>query len=147
MIEVRTLLKGPTGFQPLTDAAEIIDPDYIEGALELMIEGKKLCGEAEWDLVDQLLCYFVQLIVDVNSNDTAHFYFPDQPIHVTCTVIAAIPDKSVTLQIGEKASSAIKLSELRKSLLLEAQRVLTLLQKRFPRNSYEDTFSMIRSLQ
>ena len=56
------------------------DPDYIEGAIELVIDGVEIIGKAEWDYVDQLWSYVVTMIGDLLNNGESSTYFPDQPI-------------------------------------------------------------------
>jgi hypothetical protein len=74
------------------------DPDYIEGAIELRINGIIILDQQLWDYVDQLWAYIARMVHDIEAGKTeAKTRFPDQPIElrfvrqggtvtVTCTV-------------------------------------------------------------
>lgn len=56
------------------------DPEYLEGALELTVNGVPLITPLMWDYVDQLWAYILNSIEELKSEGSAHTYFPDQPI-------------------------------------------------------------------
>ena len=85
MIAVRTFLRfGDGTFRPV-EACEAApaDPRYIEGAVELAIDGVQIVGKPEWDYVDQLWAYVANMIDALRTEDQASTHFPDQPILLT----------------------------------------------------------------
>ncbi|MDC9590727.1 hypothetical protein PSI23_15895 [Xenorhabdus sp. XENO-10] len=60
----------------------IKDPFYLEGALELTINGKPLIDKSMWDYIDQLWGYFSEGLSLVYENKEFESTFPDQPINV-----------------------------------------------------------------
>jgi hypothetical protein len=85
MITVATYLRTPNEtFEPVeTSTASPADPDYIEGAIELVVDGTTVIGTEEWDYVDQLWAYVADMVEDLRAGeDLAETYFPDQPIRL-----------------------------------------------------------------
>lgn len=81
MIVVDSFLKVGDGFVPIADhQGRIDDPYYIEGAIELVVDGVAVLGLPEWDLVDQLWHYIVDCLEQLNVSEAAETTFPDQPI-------------------------------------------------------------------
>ena len=74
------------------DFVEIIDglnytlPDshYINGAMELNINGVAVIDRSMWDLIDQLWMYIVTMLRNLKTSGTAKFSFPDQALKFTC---------------------------------------------------------------
>lgn len=58
----------------------INDPDYIEGAIELVVGRRKLLSIEMWDYVDQLWAYILDGLLELNQKGRFTTYFPDQPI-------------------------------------------------------------------
>lgn len=56
------------------------DHDYIEGALEFVVNGTEVVGKEDWDYVDTLWCYIATMVDDFRSTDVVHSYFPDMPV-------------------------------------------------------------------
>lgn len=85
MITIRTFLRSKGGAFKQVEACEALpgDPDYIEGAVELSIDGVEILGRSEWDYVDQLWAYIANMIHALRAQDEASTYFPDQPILLT----------------------------------------------------------------
>src|SRR5687767_8190020 len=85
MVTVTTYLRAPDGTFQRVEAttATPADPDYIEGAVELTIDGTTIIGTAEWDYVDQLWAYLADMLHELTTGDAASTYFPDQPIRLT----------------------------------------------------------------
>ena len=62
----------------------IVDSDYVEGAIALEVNGKKLLTLEMWDYVDQLWAYLINGLVDLEGGkDEFSSYFPDQPIEIS----------------------------------------------------------------
>lgn len=107
MITVSSYLRSADdSFVPVTSAtAPPADPDYIEGAIELVVDGRTMIGRAEWDYVDQLWAYLVELVGTFEESGTAQTYFPDQPVSVT---LGRISDERalLTVQVGANVRRA-----------------------------------------
>lgn len=58
------------------------DPDYVEGAIEIVVDGVEIVGRREWDYIDQLWSYIADMVEALRSHGTASTYYPDQPIRL-----------------------------------------------------------------
>jgi hypothetical protein len=86
MIEISTYLKHGEEFIPVEKfAGPLPDEDYIEGAIELSINGRSLLTREDWDCVDQLWAYLVDGLASIQIGKPFKTYFPDQPIEVSFT--------------------------------------------------------------
>lgn len=84
MCTIHSYLKQDGEFVPVAAVEEPpADLYYIDGAMELTVDGTALLTTAHWDLVDQLWVYFVRAVLDVERGGTETFRFPDQPLLVT----------------------------------------------------------------
>ncbi|GAA5075520.1 hypothetical protein [Streptomyces similanensis] len=85
MVEIETFLRAPDGGFVRVEACHgpPPDPDYIEGAIRLSVDGRELIGLREWDYVDQLWCYVAEMASRLRSTGRAETYFPDQPIRLS----------------------------------------------------------------
>lgn len=88
MIEIDTFLRGPDGgFVPTASCtAAPPDPDYVEGAILLTVDGREIIGLEEWDYVDQIWAYIAEMVTQLNSSGHAETHFPDQPIKLSFQV-------------------------------------------------------------
>ena len=75
------------------------DSFYLEGAVCMNINGYKILSFKHWDLIDQLLSYFVQALYEiiVEKRSTSTFFFPDQPLQVSFIDMG----NSLTLQLED----------------------------------------------
>lgn len=82
MITIATYLRSGDGTFRLAETCtdSPADPDYIEGAIELNIDGIEIIGKREWDYVDQLWAYVATMSEKLRAEPRADTYFPDQPI-------------------------------------------------------------------
>ena len=86
MIDVKTYLKvGDEFLMPSQFYQEVDDPDYIEGAIELIVDGEKILNLSMWDYVDQLWAYLIDGLINLNDGKSFSTFFPDQPIEVKFT--------------------------------------------------------------
>jgi hypothetical protein len=101
MVKIRTLLRAQSGsFSPVEIADRPEDPDYIEGAIELTVDGIEILTIREWDYVDQLWGYIVKLTHDLAAGvGEVQTTFPDQPI------LLSFVNRSGRLQISCKYDS------------------------------------------
>jgi hypothetical protein len=98
MIEATTYLFAGAALVPLDDVREPPKRlNYIEGAIELSIDGHPIITKDEWDLVDQLWAYLVNAVQRVAAGRDAQMPFPDTPIDVTFALDAASDTVTVTL--------------------------------------------------
>ncbi|MCE7008678.1 hypothetical protein LWC34_38575 [Kibdelosporangium philippinense] len=82
MIEVRSFLKQQDGsFQRYEETTvPPSDSDYVEGAIELVIDGVEVIGQQQWDYVDQLWAYIADMVSDLREHDEVRTTFPDMPV-------------------------------------------------------------------
>jgi hypothetical protein len=85
MIEIISYLRSPDGVFTRVDDVFVApeDPRYVEGAIELSINGKSILDTAIWDYVDQLWAYISDMVLALESHGQAETYFPDQPIKLS----------------------------------------------------------------
>lgn len=62
---------------------QIPDPDYIDGAIELNINGVDVLTKEMYDYVDQLWSYIAQGLVEIEKTGTWETLFPDQPTELS----------------------------------------------------------------
>lgn len=86
MITVNTYIKTKCGFFDIHDFTEDIeDYNYIEGALELTINGINLLDKSMWDYIDQLWSYIADGVICISNDEAFEIYYPDQPIKISFT--------------------------------------------------------------
>ncbi|MGH3391004.1 MAG: hypothetical protein ACRDOO_19220 [Actinomadura sp.] len=82
MIGITSYLRTADGrfvqVDAVTDAPS--DPHYVEGAIELVIDGVSIMDTEMWDYVDQLWAYICDMVRAYLERGEASTYFPDQPI-------------------------------------------------------------------
>ncbi len=83
-IEIASFLKSSEGAFVPPDQWEggVEDPDYVEGAVALTIDGIPLLDTELWDYVDQLWAYILTMLTDLRTEWRVRTYFPDQPIEL-----------------------------------------------------------------
>lgn len=83
MIKVTSYLKENDSFLPIEEfSGEIVDTDYIEGAIFLVVNGKPVLTLQHWDYVDQLWAYIIDGLESISKNEDFETYFPDQPLEL-----------------------------------------------------------------
>ncbi|AXW98434.2 hypothetical protein [Cronobacter sakazakii] len=80
------------------------DPDYIDGALELSVNGVNLIDKSMYDYIDDLWSYLAEGLSIVSKGQTFKTYFPDQPIEVNL-----VPVKNIIL-VSVNCHSEVKVS-------------------------------------
>jgi hypothetical protein len=85
VIEVNSYLRAEDGQYTLVeDVADApADPRYIEGALELTINGVPILDIEMWDYIDQLWSYVSDMVSGIREESEVSTYFPDQPIKLS----------------------------------------------------------------
>jgi hypothetical protein len=75
-------------FVDLTDREEIfkiketLDPFYLEGAIALKWNDCPLFRVSQWDMLDQLWAYILNLFEEYLTEGRSSVFFPDQPIEI-----------------------------------------------------------------
>ena len=79
---VHSYLKDGSVFVLASEWAKPVPDEYhIDGAIDLVINGKRLLGFEDWDLVDQLWAYLIDGLFSVfESGKPFQTFFPDQPL-------------------------------------------------------------------
>ncbi|MFF4735064.1 hypothetical protein ACFY2W_04060 [Streptomyces sp. NPDC001262] len=110
MVEIETFLRHPDGrFSPVGSCQTPPgDPDYIEGAIRLVIDGMEILGVEEWDYVDQFWCYIAHMVAQLASESYAETYLPDQPIklsfrRVNSNILVVLKDDEETKKASTPA--------------------------------------------
>lgn len=90
MIEIKNYIKDGDDFIPIEEFnGTVPDPEYIDSAMELSIDGIPIITRAEWDYMIPLWSYiangFEELTEKPEKSEWAT-YFPDQPIKLTFRV-------------------------------------------------------------
>lgn len=84
MITAKTYIKIKKKFVEFHDFnGKVQDPDYIEGAIELAVNGFTIIDRSMWDYVDQLWAYLTEGVVCVARGEDFKTFFPDQPIEMS----------------------------------------------------------------
>ncbi|EJC1154368.1 hypothetical protein MYA08_002842 [Cronobacter sakazakii] len=82
-ISVKTYIKCGDNYIDFFDfTGPVKDVDYIDGAVELSINGVCLIDKSMYDYIDQLWSYLAEGLSKINKGETFETYFPDQPIAV-----------------------------------------------------------------
>jgi hypothetical protein len=83
VVRVDSYLKQGNQFIPVSKyEGPAQDPQYIEGAIELTINGKMLLGLDLWDYVDQLWAYLIDGLLQLVQDTPFSTYLPDQPVQI-----------------------------------------------------------------
>ncbi|WP_174973709.1 hypothetical protein [Burkholderia contaminans] len=98
MIVAKTYLKVKKKFVDFNDFdGKIPGQNYVEGAIELSINGVEIFNKEMWDCVDQLWAYLAEGVMCVARGEDFKTYFPDQPIEVSFSVRAGKVIVAVTV--------------------------------------------------
>jgi hypothetical protein len=146
MITIRTFLRSVDGsFVRLEDCVRPLpDSEYVEGAIELTVDGVEIMGLHEWDYVDQLWSYIVDMMHDLRASGRAVTFFPDQPIELSFEKTGQ--RVLVSCRAGDEVRRAsVPAEELPDALRAEAQRFFTALSALIPENAatYESARSRL----
>ena len=134
MIKVKSYLKVGEVFVSIEDPiAKVKDPYYIEGAIELDVDGIVLFNKAMWDLVDQLWDYIVQGLESLDKGKSPFtIYFPDQPLDI---VFTSLYDNMIKIAVDNgKYTVVVDRKEFAKSILRSVKPFLNFISDRCPAN-------------
>jgi hypothetical protein len=121
-----------------------IDSDYIDGYLFLKYQDSTLLSAAQWDLIDDLWAYILNLIEEMLERRYAECYFPDQPLLMSLTdqknfVIFAL--------YGGKKKWLLPRQEFLNALLDAAEHFFKQMKVYFPQNQYNVELKQIEQLR
>lgn len=84
MIRVESYLLVDKQFIPVESfTGRVPDPHYIEGAIQLEINGVMVLTLELYDYVDQLWSYVANGLIKLTTQQSWKTYFPDQPIELS----------------------------------------------------------------
>lgn len=85
MLKVNSFLRLPGGDFIRAESCDVLpsDPDYVEGAIEIIANGREIVGKLEWDYVDQLWAYISTMVKTLQESTRVDTYYPDQPINLS----------------------------------------------------------------
>lgn len=75
---------------------DLLDFDYLNGAITLKYFEQTLLDATLWDLVDQLWAYILNVLDDLLNTGYGETYFPDQPVKL---VLKSISGNTVLYEI------------------------------------------------
>ncbi|MFG2607635.1 hypothetical protein ACGFT2_29445 [Streptomyces sp. NPDC048514] len=85
MIDITSYLRTKSGsFVKVAEAGSPpADPSYVEGAIDMTVNGVRILDQELWDYVDELWAYIGDMLQKLASEGEASTYFPDQPIRLS----------------------------------------------------------------
>jgi hypothetical protein len=150
MIETHTYVFANGKYQPIeTVQAPLPDPNYIDGILELSIDGHAIITRDAWDLVDQLWAYIVDGAVELARGRSFRTRFPDQPLELLFTLDPSADTVTVELRLDRPAKASVSRRELIDAIARDAEPVFARMIELDPggRRSYELTLQQIELLK
>lgn len=110
MITAKTYIKIKDKFVDFQGfSGNINNCDYIEGAIELCVNGVVVLDKTMWDCVDQLWAYLVEGVMCIARGEGFKTYFPDQPIEMSFGVQGG--DVVVAVTVHETVKVIVDRSE------------------------------------
>ncbi|MGC6768017.1 hypothetical protein [Enterococcus sp. LJL51] len=95
-----------------------VNTNTLEGAIILKYFDEELLSFEEWDLLDQLWCYLIDMVEGYLKEGQAETYFPDQPIRIS---FKKLPGKQLLFtKEGKEKSKWVLPEQLFLSVLLTA---------------------------
>ncbi len=84
MIKIKNYIKDGDNFIPIEEFnGKVPDPEYIDSAMELIINSIPIITCAEWDYMDDLWAYIANGFEELTEKSEWTTGFPDQPIDLT----------------------------------------------------------------
>ena len=131
--------------------AVIADPDYLEGALELTVNGVPLISPVMWDYIDELWAYIITTLRELVSDGSSYTYFTDQPIKLEMEKTSSGMVKVSISSRSGKFNNSTQISEDRLVLPLldEGEQFFLKMQELEPegQNHYEGEIKRIKSFR
>lgn len=101
MVKVETYFKVGDEFVPLLEfTGHISDPVYVEGSIELEMDGVKVLPKELWDDVNWLWAYIINGLTELTTQAECLIDFPDQPIELSFRIDARWQRMFVELRLS-----------------------------------------------
>ncbi|MFE4752901.1 hypothetical protein ACFRIB_21915 [Streptomyces mirabilis] len=147
MIEITSYLRTKSGgFTTVPDTTSApSDPSYVEGAIELTINGVRILDQELWDYVDELWSYISDMVLSLKHEDEAATYFPDQPIRLSFKRLGGgLVLVSLTYDDVKRATSVDE-RELVEALQRSGTKFFTRMKELLPGNAqgYDDALARL----
>lgn len=110
MIRIANYLRvGPDDFVPFEMVDEVsAELDLVEGALEMVIDGRVVVDTRHWDYIFPLWAYLAEALCEFRATGVGSLRFPDQPIDIG---LRRVPE-GVTVSVrGDGVDRAAVVSE------------------------------------
>lgn len=130
IIDISVMQRAPENFfvsidRVPDDFLKKINPDYIEGAITVTYQNRRLITFEHYDLIDQFIVTTIEEVFDHAEGKT---FFPDQPLQLK---IKKLSNDTALVSLGDK-DYMVSYEELIHSLLVGAQCFFSLMKKYFP---------------
>ena len=101
-------------------SGKLNDNDYIDGAIELSVDGVVLFDKNLWDCVDNLWSYILWGLEDLSAGKEHVTGFPDQPIEIH---FRPLGDRFAEIEVkyGKGRRVRVELKEFIAEMLVEAE--------------------------
>lgn len=121
-MRVETFLRIDGEFISMSQCHQAVrDEDYIEGAIEITIQHKKILSRDHWDYVDQLWSYLLDGISAISEGHSFSTYLPDQPVAV-CFKLLDTSKVEVQVQDNKTSTALVVQRNLFLKVMLDACR-------------------------
>ena len=124
------------------------DEAYLEGALIIKYNERTILDFTYYDLIDQLLMYFLNMLNDLQAKDASRCGFPDMPIEIKIKRI-----NKIIFHLSFEGSEIVEFKvpeyEFVRALLDEAHHFFTVVQPalHFPASHYQFALGQIKNLR
>ena len=151
LINISTYLGNPdSGFVEISEVPSYEgDSFYVEGAMELTVNGVQLIDQSMWDYIDQLWSYLVQLVIKAKASGSAEVLFPDQVIYLNIDRVGEC-DCLVRSRCGEdKRAARVSVVELSDAVAQAAEHFFDSMISLIPeeRKGYEHELRKVEALR
>ncbi|MDM5175616.1 hypothetical protein PO883_00120 [Massilia sp. DJPM01] len=120
MLTARTVLKKGNTFIPIEEwKGAIEDPEYVEGAIILTLNGKIILDESLWDDVNWFWPYIANGLPDILEGKDFQTGLPDQPITFS---VKHLNDNWLLLHVFSKDRELVKVKIKKNDYLSEMAR-------------------------
>ena len=107
---VNTFIKIEDKYIPISKVKQRVpNQDYIEGAIEIIINENPILTIQHGDYIDQLWSYIWDGLIALLENEAASFFFPDQPVKMSFELInfkrvkVSVEDRKVNSEVVGKS--------------------------------------------
>lgn len=132
----------------IKEKVECFDLDYLDGAIFLSYYDDIIFGFQEWDLVDQLWAYLINLVEEYLENSKSEIGFPDQPLNM---VMSKVSNDLLTFSLisDEKRVWQLPTRDFFNAILENAELFFSTIKSYFGdyREIYSDELLRIRALK